>query len=636
MSKINFFKSILLLNIFFLTLGEDIIYRDETIEDMESSFFKKIDKGFHHLKDDILPKGHKIIAFSDINNDGYTDLITYQKEKDKNIYNFFSYTYDKENKKFNGEKLFNINDDNLGTIRNVHVGSFYQDSGICYLCSFNDKNNNAYLIHYIRCNNEDAIKMKINSNILILNKKKNGEGQILHFNENNKRVICKLNSISHVCGGDNDEDFGKFFGENCKSDSYVNRNISKDGGLAFVDLNGNCAPDIVLSYEDKEDIRHIEIYRATRENNDEYCFIQDITVGKKSEYGAFTISRIKNEKSKKNIPNFDILIPNLKTNQIIAYKNLVKKGYEWDEYYCDEGKKNMGETKGPIFYNEPEEFNLTKIDENKEQKFDTNSITIIRPGDFLGNLYPGILVKLLVGTEETEEKPVIALFSKNGDCFDLFLNVTKIEGKIGNPERAFFFDINESGTLSIIVETDDEKNHILFNYRNSFFIKSKLMNEKKDYYDVNLGSISRYIVTDQDGDRHMEISYQLPQTSDMSMPLPYSLSGLGETNNYVENFQIMSGNYYADADFESSDNKNFMKYTPIIPNTQMKIIKFKNEDKKYEWLIELIIQPMDQIVILVIIMIVVMLALLGVIIYLHIREVKEEQKETTKFKSWFA
>ena len=88
--------------------------------------------------------------------------------------------------------------------------------------------------------------------------------------------------------------------------------------------------------------------------------------------------------------------------------------------------------------------------------------------------------------------------------------------------------------------------------------------------------------------------------------------------------------------FEKDDeHKNFMYYTPIIPNTQMKIFKFKNEGK-YEWLIELIVQPMDQIVILVIIMIVVMLSLLGVIIYLHVREVKEEQKETTKFKSWFA
>ena len=70
--------------------------------------------------------------------------------------------------------------------------------------------------------------------------------------------------------------------------------------------------------------------------------------------------------------------------------------------------------------------------------------------------------------------------------------------------------------------------------------------EKTLFSDINLGASFRYIVTDQDGKRHMEISYQLAQTSDMNIPIPYSLSGLGETNNYIENFQAISGNYYKD------------------------------------------------------------------------------------------
>ena len=45
---------------------------------------------------------------------------------------------------------------------------------------------------------------------------------------------------------------------------------------------------------------------------------------------------------------------------------------------------------------------------------------------------------------------------------------------------------------------------------------------------------------------------------------------------------------------------------------------------------------MDSLVVIVIALIAVMLVNLGVIIYLHIREVKEEQKEMNKFKSWFA
>ena len=79
-----------------------------------------------------------------------------------------------------------------------------------------------------------------------------------------------------------------------------------------------------------------------------------------------------------------------------------------------------------------------------------------------------------------------------------------------------------------------------------------------------------------------------------------------------------------------------MKYTPIIPNTQMKIYKFKNDDDKYEWYADLIVEPTDSLIIIVIILIAVMLVILGVVIYLYVREVKEEKKEESKFKSWFA
>ena len=164
------------------------------------------------------------------------------------------------------------------------------------------------------------------------------------------------------------------------------------------------------------------------------------------------------------------------------------------------------------------------------------------------------------------------------------------------------------------------------------------MNDRKAYYDANIGASFRFIVTAKDGSRHMDISCQLAQTSDMSIPLPYSLSGLGETNNYVENFQILSGNYYnIDKNrFEKEKYRNFRDQTPIIPNTQMAVFKFINEDNKYDWYIDLYVLPTDTLLIIALSIVGFMLVILGVIIYLHVREVKEEQKETNKFKSWFA
>ena len=68
----------------------------------------------------------------------------------------------------------------------------------------------------------------------------------------------------------------------------------------------------------------------------------------------------------------------------------------------------------------------------------------------------------------------------------------------------------------------------------------------------------------------------------------------------------------------------------------MMISKFYNKKTKIEWNVDLIVQPMEQIWLFLIIVIVVLLIVLGFIIYLHVKELKEEQKETTKFKSWFA
>ena len=205
-------------------------------------------------------------------------------------------------------------------------------------------------------------------------------------------------------------------------------------------------------------------------------------------------------------------------------------------------------------------------------------------------------------------------------------------------KMGLFFDIDETGTLSLILPTEKGKNIFFFNYRsNIYFLKSKLMNDKLKFYDTNLGTTFRYIVTDKNGDRHMDISYQMTQTSDMNIPLPYSLMGLDDTNNYIEYFETISGNYIRTKDiFEKEDENNRKGNTPIIPNTQMMISKFYNKKTKIEWNVDLIVQPMEQIWLFLIIVIVVLLIVLGFIIYLHVKELKEEQKETTKFKSWFA
>ena len=616
---------ILLFSLFFQTFTEDLIEDDKTIKDMKSTLWNRLTEGFHLLQGNLIPKNHTVIAFSSLNKTGYTDIVTYVKDSDQQ-YSFYKHIYDKEKFSFEQNKtaLFTINDANIDSVRNLFVGKLYVANGvdICYLASFNKKGSNDELIHYIKCKETESPKqMQINSNILILNRNFNGEGHIL-FSKDNKLKMCKLNEVDYICDK-NIDDF--------KADAYTKITISLNGGMAYVDVDGNCSPDIILSHEEGN-TRYINVYLSSRKTEYNYKFAQNITVGDKDKYGPFIISKINNTKSEKYAPFFDILVPKIDDSKIIVFKNIKEKGYKWDKFFCNEDEGEDADEKDVVF-----DINATSFDVEsygEKAKFDKSLTPMITPGDFSAEDQQGLLVR-----QKSDDGTVfISLFSKDAEKFNLQLNVTN-NTKIGNLTRAVFYDINEAGALGLIVQNDKLQNFFIYNFRrDKYFIKSKLMNDKEALYDINIGASFRFIVTSKDGSRHMDISYQLAQTSDTNIPLPYSLMGLGETNNYVENFQILSGNYYimGKENFDKEKYRNFRDHTPVIPNTQMAIYKFKNGKNKIEWYIDLYVLPTDTLLIIALSIVGFMLVILGIIIYLHVREVKEEQKETNKFKSWFA
>ena len=615
---------ILLFSLFFQTFTEDLIEDDKTIKDMKSTLWNRLTEGFHLLQGNLIPKNHTVIAFSSLNKTGYTDIVTYVKDSDQQ-YSFYKHIYDKEKFSFEQNKtaLFTINDANIDSVRNLFVGKLYVANGvdICYLASFNKKGSNDELIHYIKCKETESPKqMQINSNILILNRNFNGEGHIL-FSKDNKLKMCKLNETDYICEK-NIEDFN--------ADSHTNITISLNGGMAYVDVDGNCSPDIILSHEEGN-TRYINVYLSSRKTEYNYKFAQNITVGDKDKYGPFIISKINNTKSEKYAPFFDILVPKIDDSKIIVFKNKIVKDYKWDKFFCNEDEGEDA-TEKDVFDVNAISFDVESYGE--KAKFDKSLTPMITPGDFSAEDQQGLLVR-----QKSDDGTVfISLFSKDAEKFNLQLNVTN-NTKIGNLTRAVFYDINEAGALGLIVQNDKLQNFFIYNFRrDKYFIKSKLMNDKEALYDINIGASFRFIVTSKDGSRHMDISYQLAQTSDTNIPLPYSLMGLGETNNYVENFQILSGNYYimGKENFDKEKYRNFRDHTPVIPNTQMAIYKFKNGKNKIEWYIDLYVLPTDTLLIIALSIVGFMLVILGIIIYLHVREVKEEQKETNKFKSWFA
>ena len=653
MSPKNIFKLLLFSTLIFQVIfADDLIdYEKYKINDMETFLWNTKEEKFYFLGN-VIEDNYKIIAFSDLNNDKLTDIIAYQK--DGNNYSFYSFNYTKKSSDDSGPKfvkhpkeLFNLTVPD-SSMRNLHIGSLFQGlDDICYLASFNNegegKEDNP-LKHYIVCNNDkDNNKvLSITSNILILNKDKEGYTRLLFFDsKEGKRRICKLvnNKNNDYCDSDD------FNPDECSSGGkgqYNQEDLSLKGGLAYVDLNGDCIPDIVLTHEEGNE-RIIEIYTSKRGKVDEYCLFQEITLNNTSELGALTITRINDDKNEENAPMLDIIVPNFQDNTVIIIKNKRVIQYDWSKDYCNEKYKNI---KSDALFDTSLQIEKLSVDGYKNLRMDKNYPTVIRVGDFLASSNPGIIVKFNAETDNGNTS-IISLFKRDEGKFQYYMSIEmdKIKNKIEGDEfeMGLFFDIDETGSLSIIIPTK-KTTYFFFNYRRSiFFLKSKLMNSKTNLYDVNLGATYRYIVTNKNGDRHMDISHQLSQTSDTNIPIPYSLIGLDDTNNYVEYFQTISGNNLDNGNeddqkkiYESQDARDWKTNSPIIPNTQMMISKYFNNDNKIAWNVDLIVQPMEQIWIFLIVVIVVLIIVLIVIIILHFKEVKEEQKETNKFKSWFA
>ena len=164
--------------------------------------------------------------------------------------------------------------------------------------------------------------------------------------------------------------------------------------------------------------------------------------------------------------------------------------------------------------------------------------------------------------------------------------------------------------------------------------KLEFLDVEKKQYDKRKLQFGDLIVEKSGGSEKQPVGrVVLFEEKEGEYSLKINLSSPVDFFEYNLTFPIMCAGYYNDEDF-----RNFKYATPVIPNTQMIIFKFKNEDRdmKIDWYIELIVLPMDSLGIIAAVIIAVMLVILGVIIFLHVREVKEEQKETNKFKSWFA
>ena len=169
------------------------------------------------------------------------------------------------------------------------------------------------------------------------------------------------------------------------------------------------------------------------------------------------------------------------------------------------------------------------------------------------------------------------------------------------------------------------------NVYDTYTLKSTLLFKKNCFFCTEYGSSQRFITTNINGDRRMDLSLQSAQISTPGiLALTYAYLGIGRSNNYIENFHIISGNA-----FKRDDNDK--TYTPVIPNSQL-IIYHDNLPKSNSttWQVDLVVKPTKYLYQLIIVIIIVIILLTFISVRLLMKEREEdymENKET--FAPWF-
>ncbi|WAQ86564.1 hypothetical protein PtA15_7A290 [Puccinia triticina] len=163
---------------------------------------------------------------------------------------------------------------------------------------------------------------------------------------------------------------------------------------------------------------------------------------------------------------------------------------------------------------------------------------------------------------------------------------------IDDAKSAFFVDINEDGSLDIVVQRAPPspsrsrpaartlsvfKNNF---FNDAFFLKAIMLNGacgsrcpgrdgRPDYrpYGVNYAGASyKFTIQDTYGERRATAVGQVPFNSYASATTPYSFFGLGRTNNYVEKMYVGSTRH---------QTGHWLAIEGLLPNSQLVVIPFQ-------------------------------------------------------------
>ena len=465
--------------------------------------------------------------------------------------------------------------------------------------------------------------------------------KVFYYDELDKKFITKdfiefLSNNNKICDG---------------NEKYSKVPFESPNTNAFIDIDGDCLNDIIISsYDSQNKKRKLEIWKGVFEDEEvKYCLSSNNIYDIDDSLGLFTVVDV----DRNALPDLVFPILNTSPPQILVAYNIISMSYTWTSDYCTDHP--------PINFNKSPNSEIKKIFENFNVKVsnknnyimnihdNTNYIfysdnadfpLILRFTDINQDSYPDFLT-ILYDKSAKNKKLIIYLSQQieKGDTDRRFFSQKNIYDLTSNYESNYdiivssFFDFEDNRKMGLIIY--DQKGVSLGLYNNNVYdtytLKSTLLFKKDCFFCTEYGSSQRFITTNINGNRRMDLSLQNPQVNAPGiLSLTYAYLGIGRSNNYIENFHIISGNAY------KRDN-NDKTYTPVIPNSQL-IIYHDNipSGNKTTWQVDLVVKPTKYLYQLIIVIIAVIIVLTFISTRLLLKEREEdymENKET--FAPWF-
>ena len=600
----------------------------------------------------------KPLYFVDLNSDKLNDIIASCKtSKGGSKITYFIYNESK--------KIFELSDSYTTlTFEDYEILTFLandlnKDGKLDYVITLKKKNeyeNRVYVFNkesdtfelVLKINNEDQnlFVADIGSQRvlkIIYYEKTESKRKVFYYDEITNKFITK--------------DFEDFLSNNKACDGnekYSKLPFESPNTNAFVDIDGDCINDIIISsYDPKnKNQRKLEIWKGVVENEEiKYCLSNLNAYNVDSSLGLFTVVDV----DRNALP--DLVFPILDSSppQILVSYNILPIAYDWTSDFCSDHT--------PINFNKSPKEKISKIfddfkigsstknnyiiniHDNKNYKFyseNTDFPLFLRFTDVNQDSYPDFVTifydkstktkKLIIYLSkeiENEENNERRIFSQK-EIYDLSSN---FDSKNYELAVASFFDFEDNRKMDLILS--DINGNTLGLYNNyvydTYTLKSVLVSKTNCYFCTEYGSSQRFITTNINGARRMDLSLQSPQISSPGiLSLTFAYLGIGRSNNYIENFHIISGN-------SNNRDDNDKTYTPVIPNSQLIIYHDNiNGGNKTTWQVDLVVKPTKNLYQLIIVIIIVIIILTFFAFRLQMKEREEdyiENKET--FAPWF-